>query len=140
MDSLLAAYRVGARVAWRGLAQAAEEAGRSATTMAKFAELLFAYIDELSAASVAGHSDELTNSGRARDRYREVLAEMREKGLVYPCYMSVAELDALLQCQEVAPPTAIHHELTIGHGSGRELRSHGRHDLGEVGGQLLVLA
>jgi glutamyl-tRNA synthetase len=29
------------------------------------------------------------------DRYRAVLAEMVEKGLVYPCYMSVAELDAL---------------------------------------------
>lgn len=33
------------------------------------------------------------------DRYREVLAEMREKGLVYPCYMSVAELDALRERQ-----------------------------------------
>ena len=34
MDSLLAAYRVGARVSWRGLAQAAAEAGLPATTMA----------------------------------------------------------------------------------------------------------
>lgn len=33
------------------------------------------------------------------DRYREVLAQMREKGLVYPCYMSVAELDALRERQ-----------------------------------------
>jgi glutamyl-tRNA synthetase len=33
------------------------------------------------------------------DRYREVLAEMREKDLVYPCYMSVAELDALRERQ-----------------------------------------
>ena len=40
MDSLLAAYRVGARVSWRELAQAAAEAGLPATTMAKFAELL----------------------------------------------------------------------------------------------------
>jgi hypothetical protein len=75
MDSLLAAYRVGARVAWRELAQAAGEAGLPATTMAKFAELLFAYIDELSAASVAGHTDELTTSGRVRDRYRERLGQ-----------------------------------------------------------------
>lgn len=75
MDSLLAAYRVGARVSWRGLAQAAAEAGLPATTMATFAELLFAYIDELSAASVAGHSDELTTSGRVRDRYRERLGQ-----------------------------------------------------------------
>ena len=33
------------------------------------------------------------------DRYREVIAQMREQGLVYPCYMSVAELDALRERQ-----------------------------------------
>ena len=44
-------------------------------TMAKFAELVFAYIDELSAASVAGHSDELSTSGRARERYLERLCQ-----------------------------------------------------------------
>jgi len=33
------------------------------------------------------------------DRYKEVLAQMREKDLVYPCYMSVAELDALRERQ-----------------------------------------
>ncbi|MEO7753972.1 MAG: helix-turn-helix domain-containing protein [Terracoccus sp.] len=75
MDSLLAAYRVGARVSWRELAATAGGAGVGATTMARFAELLFAYIDELSAASVAGHTDELTTSGRVRDRYRERLGQ-----------------------------------------------------------------
>lgn len=33
------------------------------------------------------------------DRYREVLATMQAKALVYPCYMSVAELDALRERQ-----------------------------------------
>jgi len=33
------------------------------------------------------------------DRYREVLAEMREKGQIYPCYMSVEALDALRERQ-----------------------------------------
>jgi hypothetical protein len=75
MDALLAAYRVGARVAWRGLAREAADAGLPATTMAQFAELVFAYIDELSAASVAGHTDELTTSGRVRERYRERLGQ-----------------------------------------------------------------
>ena len=69
MDALLAAYRVGARVAWRELAQTAARAGLGADTMAEFAELVFAYIDELSAASVAGHTDELSTSGRVRERY-----------------------------------------------------------------------
>jgi hypothetical protein len=75
MDALLAAYRVGARVAWRELAALAAQAGVEATTMAKFAELVFAYIDELSASSVAGHTDELLTSGRVRERYRERLGQ-----------------------------------------------------------------
>lgn len=33
------------------------------------------------------------------DRYKEVLAQMQLQGLVYPCYMSVAELDALRERQ-----------------------------------------
>jgi len=73
MDALLAAYRVGARVSWREMASAAARVDLDATTMARFAELVFAYIDELSAASVAGHTDELSTSGRARERYRERL-------------------------------------------------------------------
>jgi hypothetical protein len=75
MDALLAAYRVGARVAWRELAASAARVELDARTMAQFAELVFAYIDELSAASVAGHTDELSTSGRARERYRERLGQ-----------------------------------------------------------------
>ncbi|WP_017778100.1 glutamate--tRNA ligase [Paraburkholderia kururiensis] len=33
------------------------------------------------------------------DRYREVLAQMAKQGLVYPCYMSTEELDALRERQ-----------------------------------------
>lgn len=36
------------------------------------------------------------------ERYKEVLADMLAKGLVYPCYMSVAELDALRERQMAA--------------------------------------
>ncbi len=75
MDALLAAYRVGARVAWREMSGAAAGAGVGAATMAQFAELVFAYIDELSAASAAGHSDELSTSGRVRQRYLERLGQ-----------------------------------------------------------------
>ena len=73
-DALLSAYRVGARVAWRELAETAVEAGVPADMLASFAELVFAYIDELSAASVAGHADELETSGRVRQRYLDRLA------------------------------------------------------------------
>jgi hypothetical protein len=74
MDALLAAYRIGARVSWRELAAVAVDARLPATTTAQFAELVFAYIDELSAASVSGHADELATSGRVQQRYLDRLA------------------------------------------------------------------
>ena len=73
MDALLAAYRVGARVAWRELSATAVSAGLPATTIARFAELVFAYIDELSASSVSGHADESATEGRVRQRYLDLL-------------------------------------------------------------------
>ncbi len=80
MDALLAAYRVGARVAWRQLSTSAVESGLSAETLAQFAELVFAYIDELSAASVAGHTDELATTGRVRQRYLQRLGRSILRG------------------------------------------------------------
>lgn len=75
LDALLAAYRVGARVAWRELGAISVRTGQPAQTIAHFAELVFAYIDELSAASVAGHADQLAASGRVRLRHLEQLAQ-----------------------------------------------------------------
>ncbi len=73
IDALLAAFRVGARVAWRELSAAAVAAGVPAATIARFAEMVFAYIDELSASSVSGHTDELAASGRLRQRRLDLL-------------------------------------------------------------------
>ncbi|MFI5847191.1 PucR family transcriptional regulator [Micromonospora chalcea] len=75
MDALLAAYRVGARVAWREVSTTTVRSGLAAATVAEFAELMFAYIDELSAASVAGHADELASAGRMRRRSMERLTQ-----------------------------------------------------------------
>ncbi len=75
MDALLSAYRVGARVAWQELSSTTVDAGLTAATVAQFAELVFAFIDELSASSVAGHADELATTGRVRQRYLERLAK-----------------------------------------------------------------
>jgi hypothetical protein len=75
MDALLRAYRVGARVSWRDMSAAGVRAGLDASTVAGFAELVFSYIDELSAASAAGHADELEVAGRVRQRLLERLAD-----------------------------------------------------------------
>ena len=79
-DALLSAYRVGARVAWRELSATAVESGVDADALATFAELVFAYIDELSAASVAGHTDELESTGRVRQRRLDLLAQAILRG------------------------------------------------------------
>lgn len=75
VDALLTAYRVGARVAWREMSAHTLASGLvTAHTVARFAELLFAYIDALSAASVAGHTDELSRNALVGQRSRERLA------------------------------------------------------------------
>jgi hypothetical protein len=91
MDALLAAYRVGARVSWRHMAASAVRAGLTAEQLARFAELVFAYIDQLSASSVAGHSDQLATSGRVRERYRERLANLLLTGADLPDLTAASE-------------------------------------------------
>ena len=73
-DALLSAYRIGARVSWHEMSTTAVQNGLDAETLVSFAELVFAYIDELSAASVAGHTDELATTGRVRQRLQERIA------------------------------------------------------------------
>ena len=75
VDALLSAYRIGARVSWHELSSAAVRTGADAATLVLFAELVFAYIEQLSAASLAGHNDELETTGRVRQRLLERLAQ-----------------------------------------------------------------
>ncbi|WP_067502010.1 CdaR family transcriptional regulator [Actinoplanes sp. TFC3] len=91
LDALLGAYRVGARVAWRELAKISVGTGQPAAIIAHFAELVFAYIDELSAASVAGHADERASSGRARLRHLEDLARALLAGEAEHIIVAAAE-------------------------------------------------
>jgi hypothetical protein len=66
LDALQAAYRVGARVAWRRFAGASQSAGLDQAVVAQLAEAVFAYIDELSAESVDGYAQ--AQSERAEER------------------------------------------------------------------------
>lgn len=90
-DALLSAYRIGARVSWRELSARTVEEGADPETVSRFATLVFAYIDELSAASVAGHTDELATSGRLRERLLERLARSLLDGADASTVQSMAE-------------------------------------------------
>ncbi len=91
VDALLAAYRIGARVSWRHFSEVAVACDVPAATLGRFAELVFAYIDELSAASVAGHGDETATTGRVRERYLERLGAMLLQGEDQPTLEAAAE-------------------------------------------------
>ncbi|WP_457207933.1 PucR family transcriptional regulator [Nocardioides sp. P5_C9_2] len=91
MEALLAAYRIGARVSWRDLSRTAVEAGVEAEQLSRFAELVFAYIDELSASSAAGHTDELESTGRVRQRNLDRLARALVTGAAPDAVVLAAE-------------------------------------------------
>ena len=76
LDALLAAYRVGARVAWRRMAAAGTAAGVAPETMNLLAESIFAYIDELSAESVEGYAQAQALAAGERQRRRHRLLEL----------------------------------------------------------------
>jgi PucR C-terminal helix-turn-helix domain len=74
LDSLLSAYRIGARVAWRGVSAAARRAGADPDELSLLAESVFAYIDELSADSVEGYAEARSRREGERQRRRRELA------------------------------------------------------------------
>lgn len=74
LESLLSAYRIGARVAWRRFAAAGVAAGLEPEVLYLLAESIFAYIDALSAESAEGYA--LEQSAAASE------AELRRRQLV----------------------------------------------------------
>ncbi len=73
LDSLLSAYRVGARVAWREISAAARRAELDAELVSVLAESIFAYIDEISADSVEGFAEARSEIEGERQRRRREL-------------------------------------------------------------------
>jgi hypothetical protein len=71
LDALQGAYRVGARIAWRRISEAAIAAGLDPVTLALLAESIFAYIDEISAESVEGYASSQAASAGERSRERQ---------------------------------------------------------------------
>lgn len=74
MESLLTAYRIGARVAWRRFAAVGVAAGLAPETLYLLAESIFAYIDVLSAESAEGHAlEQSAVAGEAELRRRRLV-------------------------------------------------------------------
>ena len=73
LDALLAAYRVGARLAWRRFVAAGVAGGLAADALYALGEAIFAYIDEISAESAEGSP----KSSPSRRRERPAAAAAR---------------------------------------------------------------
>ncbi len=101
LEALLAAYRLGARVAWRRLAAAGEDAGLEPRTLYLLAESIFAYIDELSGESVEGYAmEQAALAGAQQRRRRELAALLVQDPPADVAAIEAAALDAAWQLPE----------------------------------------
>jgi PucR-like helix-turn-helix protein len=76
LDALLAAYRVGARLAWRRFVEAGKQAGLPADALFSLGEAMFAYIDEISAESADGYAEEQSAAAGESQRRRRRLIRL----------------------------------------------------------------
>ena len=76
LDSLQAAYRIGARVAWRRVAAAGRQANLGSEALTLLAEAIFAYIDGISADSVDGYAEAQSADHDLRRRRRQDLVSL----------------------------------------------------------------
>jgi hypothetical protein len=100
VEVLLAAYRAGAQAAWRGFAEAGDRAGLAPRDLYTLAEALFAYIDQLSAASAEGVAQEQTAAAREAHERRRRLLEL----LLYEPRPDPALLQQAVEAAGWAPP------------------------------------
>ncbi|MFC1437922.1 helix-turn-helix domain-containing protein [Streptacidiphilus sp. N1-10] len=84
LDALQAAYRLGARLAWRRYARLARRAGVPAVAMTALAEAIFAHIDEMAAASVEGYAEARADAAGTLRRARRRLVQLLVGGAAEP--------------------------------------------------------
>jgi hypothetical protein len=73
LNALLAAYRVGAQIAWRRFVEAGVRAGLEPPVLYRLGETIFAYIDEISGESIEGYAAEQSAAAGERQRRRAQL-------------------------------------------------------------------
>lgn len=101
VEAVLAAYRVGARVCWVTFSDVALEHGLAARELQTFAALTFTYIDDLSAATVAGHTQERARSDQRRSQARTNLGLLVVRGA------RTAEVDAAARAAGLTSPRTV---------------------------------
>jgi hypothetical protein len=80
LEALLAAYRYGARVTFRAISRTVDVSQMPPDVLLALGESLFAYIDELSAASAQGYAQEQSERAGEQQRLRAELLESILRG------------------------------------------------------------
>jgi hypothetical protein len=111
LEALLTAYRVGARISWDRLAGVGLRSGLDAPTLVALAAAVFAYIDELTAASAQGYAAEQSALAGDRDR------RLRSLALLLVAGAPAAQLDASASEADWVPPATLCPMLVTGPGA-----------------------
>src|SRR5437660_4149654 len=73
LDALQAAYRIGARVAWRRIMRVGSRNGLSSTVMSQLADAIFSFMDRLASAALDGYLEAKALSAGAMESWRRRL-------------------------------------------------------------------
>jgi hypothetical protein len=76
LDSLQAAYRIGAHVGWRRVMDVGLGCGAPSAVMSQIADAVLAYMDELATLSRQGYLEEKARSERSREEWRKRLLHL----------------------------------------------------------------
>jgi hypothetical protein len=116
LDDLQAAYRIGARVAWRRVMRLGKRNGLSSVVMSQLADSVFAYMDKLASVALDGYLEAKATSAGALETWRRRLLGMILQSPPAPA-AAIAELAQLISwtVPEKVSPIAVHPLPGTGH-------------------------
>jgi hypothetical protein len=120
LDALLAAYRVGARVAWRRFVEAGTDGGLAPEAIYSLGEAIFAYIDEISAESADGYAEEQSAAAGESQRRRRRLVRLlaQDPPPAQEAIRTAAQAAAWALPRQVAALVAAEADTSAGAGAG----------------------
>lgn len=116
LDDLQAAYRIGARVAWRRVMRIGKRNGLSSAVMSQLADAVFAYMDKLASVALDGYLEAKATSAGALETWRRRLLGMILQSPPAPA-AAIAELAQLISwpVPEKVSPIAVYPLPGTGH-------------------------
>jgi PucR-like helix-turn-helix protein len=116
LDDLQAAYRIGARVAWRRVMRIGKRNGLSSAVMSQLADAVFAYMDKLASVALDGYLEaKATSAGALETWRRRLLGIILQTPAAPPA--AIAELAQLISwtVPDTVSPIAVHPLPGTGH-------------------------